>query len=254
MRKTKKNHECFIFIATLNTVFCLALLGVLPQTGVLHAQEITQEQGIIDYYISTAREGFGVSDIRKITSSFTAIIILRQYTIEANGDTLQIDTALVRLHYNLHRSETDQVPDTLSPDSIEILQSDFVNSKPNPPELFVPPPWEVIGTGERAADYRLLPDDPSSEELAIDYMSGILPDIPLQSGLFLLERTSGRLTYTLSYREVARWDKRHSRECRYQMFNGFLVPEFVLEHKTERTVFGGWYFVIEARVITLRFE
>lgn len=207
-----------------------------------------EEQGLIDYYISGARAQLEVSDIRKISEPFSVIVVVRQYTIDYDGDTLQLDTALVKFRYNLERSERDQVPDTLHADSLEILQSSFLSGEPETLELFLPAPWE------RGAELRLLPDEPSSGELALEILPDSSGGSSISSGLFLLERGSGGLTYALEYQEGTVEDRRYSRETRYQTVEGFLAPASIVEHRMERALFSNSYFVIESRVITLRFD
>ncbi|HSG98508.1 MAG TPA: hypothetical protein VLB27_00570 [candidate division Zixibacteria bacterium] len=205
------------------------------------------DQGLIDYYLQSARRYHETADIRRVSSPFTALVVIKRYLLNETADTLRLDTAVVRAYFTPARTP-DLELDTLAPESVTVLRSSYSEGRPELTALFTPPPWE------RPVVYRLYPDDPTRPGQALGFHSDTALPSGLANGMMSVDRQSGMLLYDLVYYEQDNDRTRYSRETEYQELDGFLVPRVITEHHTERRFMGSEYFVVETRTLTLEFK
>ncbi|MFQ5607459.1 MAG: hypothetical protein ACE5GA_05890 [Candidatus Zixiibacteriota bacterium] len=239
MRRTRKRKR-----HTTNNLGALALfLGILSHAHAVQSPD-ADESALIEYYRNSARESFQRLDIRRQKTSFELLIIIRRYTLSSDVDTLSLDTAVVKAVFRTPAG-TDLIPDTLRPDTTIVLRSSFLDERPRLPALFFPPPWQG------AFSYALYPNDPGEGAIALAFSAAESPktDTRLRSdGFFVLDRSTGRLTYLLTYQEQEGGGVR-TIECVFGGDQGALIPRRTTEHFTERSMWGSRYLIVETEII-----
>lgn len=222
-------------------VFTLCLAFPLPA----RAQIADEEAALIHYYVQAARENYERLDMRRDGRPFELLLLTRRFMLDSNADTLQLDTALIRASYHL-RGDDQSSADTLLPDTIEVFKSSFLEEEPGLPALFFPPPWqeELI--------YSLYPNDPGIGDIALGFRVKSPPGTASLAGLFLVDRSSGRLTYLL---RNGLDENGNSRSAEYVFIekDGALIPQKVVEHITRSPSSAG-YYIIETHLLSAHFH
>ncbi len=247
MNKSQIENTDFLRMRTVIWKMCVGLfvLGMSLSVSTVFAQE-SHTDALVRYYIDTAREAFHKSDIRSEENPFTITVLVRRFSLESDGDTLQIDTAIVRAYFT---PDAEVLADTLAHDSVKILRSSFLEDKPSLPALVAKSTWD----GD--FKYSLFPNDPGKGDIAISYDSqssdGGLSRFGA-SGVITLDRASGVLSYEAL---VVRDDDnatRYSRETFYTTVDGYLLPEKIIEHISVIGVWGNQYEIRETVLLKLR--
>ncbi len=222
------------------------LLLVVGASSSAFAEE-SHTEALARYYVETASEVFHKRDVRFADSSFGITVIVRRYTLAANLDTLQLDTAVVRLFFSPNASA---LSDSLAPDSMIVLRSSFVDDKPVLPACFTKPSWE----GKFV--YSLFPNDPGTGDIAVSYdslsESGGLSQLG-SSGVLTLDRTTGVLCYVTLLIRSQNSNTRYSRETSYQTIMGYTIPAKIVEQFSEIGFWENRYEIRETILLNLKF-
>lgn len=227
----------------------LSLISLAP--GLIHGAEgDDEEQALVRYYLQVASENYQMLDLRRDTQPFELLLVTRRFTLDSNADTLQLDTALIKASYRRWSKILQSSADTLLPDTIEILQSSYLEEKPGLPALFFPPPWQGIFT------YGLYPNDPGAGDIALAFRTDSPAEVDTpaaRDGLFLIDRSTGRLTYFLHHFMDKDGNSR-SAEYVFIEIDGALVPQEVVEHITRSSSEGAGYYIIETYLVSARLK
>ncbi len=225
-------HVCVLFI-----------LGAA--SSVLAVESHTE--ALARYYVETASEVFHKQDIRFADSSFGMTVIVRRYSLAPDLDTLQLDTAIVRVFFS---SDVSSRSDSLAPDSVIVLRSSFVTDAPTLPIHFTKPSWE----GEFV--YSLFPNDPGTGDISISYDSlsagGGLSQLG-SSGILTVDRATGALRYSTLLIRSKNSNTRYSRETSYEAIMGYAIPVKIVEQFSEIGFWENRYEIRETVFLNLKF-
>ncbi len=226
------------------TGFILILAICLSASLTPSSERHEEEQALVEYYLQVARENYQLLDLSRSARPFELLLVTRRITLDADADTVQLDTAIIKATYRrsgIHRASAD----SLLPDTVEILQSSFLEEKPVLPALFLSPPWQGIFI------YGLYPNDPGSGDIALWYRTDLsqAPETAAaRDGLFLIDRSTGRMTYSLDY-YVGEDGASRSVEYVFMEIDGALIPQKVVEHLSRSASSGSGYYIFETYLL-----
>jgi hypothetical protein len=246
----------------------LVWLGFLAGFSSANAEE-SHSEALARYYVEVASEVFHKQDIRRSDSLLEITVIVRRFTLESDLDTLQLDTAVVRLYLTpdlerlteffsdtgfsselLSERQSESSPDSLRPDSAMVLRSSFLDDKPTLPGLFAKPSWQ----GEFS--YSLFPNDPGTGDISVAYDSlaagGGLSQTG-SSGILTMDRSTGILRSATLLIRSDNNISRYSRETFYETIEGYLIPVRIVEQFSEIGFWENRYEIRETIFLNLRF-